>query len=89
MGAYRFPAVANIKDIQAFEQMDKVNEEVAEANDAYITESNERFVEELLDVIHAIETEIRIVMPDPEKVEEARQRVIEKNARRGYYGVSK
>ena len=86
MEVYRFPKFAYLDDAEAVEQLAKMDEEVSEAMDAFILESNERFVEECLDAIHAIENMIRKVEPDEKKVGEIMDNVMEKNRERGYYG---
>lgn len=100
MSIYRFPAMKPeaLGDPQA--QLGKIEDEAIEAIQAcgnaglmalehgYASEEFEdamtNYGMELLDIIHATETALRMEFTD-EEVEELRARVIEKNARRSYY----
>lgn len=90
MSIYRFPAMVTDNNLR--DQMQKILTELKEAKSAEIRyrcggrEETEKLalLMELLDIIHATETAIRIEYTEDE-VEIGRQKVIEKNARRGYY----
>lgn len=92
MSAYRFPPMARVDGIDAYEQLGKVKDELREAKAAYYAHKygepdggkREAYGMELLDVIHATETALRMEFDDDE-VERLRAGVIYKNARRGYY----
>lgn len=86
MSVYRFPPIA-IKPKSLADQIDKLYEEVGEVWDAFIDQAGVEVIGmELLDIIHAVETALRMEFEDSE-VEELRAKVIEKNGRRGYYGT--
>ena len=85
MSIYRFPAMANINMFETLEQLKYIERELQEAYAANFDKERQAYGMELLDVIHATETALRMEFTDQE-VEELRARVIEKNARRGYYG---
>lgn len=90
MSVYRFPAV--VTDNSLKDQMEKIKSEYREAKRAEICYrcggrediDKESLGMELLDLIHATETAIRMTFSDQE-VEELRAKVIDKNARRCYY----
>ena len=100
MSIYRFPAIDGLEDFTPDDQFHKIVEEVKEVkldkwklslevhNPDSTVESlwklHDELGMELLDVIHACETMLRMNFDD-EEVEELRARVIEKNARRMYY----
>ena len=85
MSVYRFPPIA-VKPKSFAEQVDKLYEEVDEVWDAYIDHvSVEAIAMELLDVIQAAETGLRMLPLDDEQIEELRADDIKKNAMRGYY----
>ena len=100
MSVYRFPAIDGLEEFTPDDQFHKIVEEIKEVKQAKwklsleihnpdstidaVGELFDEFGMELLDVIHACETMLRMNFED-EKVEELRARVIEKNARRGYY----
>ena len=96
MSIYRFPAFKTNNDMTLREQMEKIKTEWKEAKSAeirYRCNGKERIEKtalgmELLDIIHATETALRMDYTE-EEVEELRTKVIEKNATRGYYQVSK
>lgn len=95
---YRFPAMAKIKEWTFEQQLEKLREEIAEVEDAYeligrvspYTAPEDILVRrislgiELLDVIHACETALRMGFSD-EKVIALKDSVIAKNRERGYY----
>lgn len=94
MSVYRFPALVVDEDCNLKTQINKVKSELAEAKRAEITYRcagrgkihKTALGVELLDIIHAVETALRMEFDDAE-VEELRAKVIEKNGRRGYYGT--
>lgn len=94
MSIYRFPAV--VTDNTLREQIDKIKTEWREAKSAEIRyrcggrEAIEKQAlgMELLDIIHAVETALRMEYTE-EEIEELKAKVIEKNANRGYYKVVK
>ncbi len=95
---YRFPAMAKLGERTLEQQMAKVREEVAEAEEACglvarvspYTAPEDVLVRiigfgmELMDVIHAAETALRMSFT-PDEVKEFREAVIERNRKRGYY----
>lgn len=97
---YRFPPMKNLDEVTAAEQLDKLREEVEEAVEAncalYTLESTEgyfsdqaceaalRYGMELMDVVHAAETALRIDFAECE-IEGIRAEVEKKNRERGYY----
>lgn len=94
-GFYRFPSMANIGDLTTEGQAAKIFEEAYEAKSAqafwcYGNGSGDEDADriaygmELMDVIHAAETALRMGFSD-EQVDSLRELVIEKNATRGYY----
>lgn len=100
-GFYRFPAMARLKELSAEAQAVKIREEADEAFNAlcdglWDCDTGEPRVEmgeadrtaygmELMDVIHAAETALRMEFSDAE-VDGLRMALIRKNQRRGYYG---
>lgn len=103
MSIYRFPAIADLPDNLDI-QLNKILEEYKEMMEAYYdmlhakadygigskeyNKAREHFGIEILDSEHALESLQRIEFKDKE-VEEQRAKVIDKNARRMYYQVSK
>ena len=99
-GFYRFPAMAKLGEFTNEEQAEKVWDEATDAFNALLdslwdcdtlTRREEMsdsdrtaYGMELMDVIHAAETALRIEFSDVE-VDGLRELVIEKNATRGYY----
>lgn len=100
-GFYRFPAIAKLDGATLEHQVTKVCCEACEALDAmrdclwdYDTGTRREEMREadrtaygmeLMDVIHAAETALRMEFSDAE-VDGLREAVEEKNRRRGYYG---
>lgn len=86
MSVYRFPAIANPPVIFA-NQLRKIDEEIHEVWDAYTKGCSDSTVGiELLDVIQACETALRMLPRlSEDDVEELRAKVIEKNLNRFYY----
>lgn len=96
---YRFPAMAKLDEWTNAQQMDCIKRERCEADDALldyeldkpyplpdcIEESRNNYGMELMDIIHATETALRMEFTD-EEVAKLREDVIEKNRKRGYYG---
>ena len=89
---YTFPAI--VTDATPNEQVDKINEELTEFrcasklfsfdNDGKFDPLNANACVELLDVVHACETMLR--MYDQDIVGACAHIVMAKNAARGYYG---
>lgn len=100
-GFYSFPAMARLGEQNAEAQAVKIREEADEAFNAlcdglWDCDTGETRVEmgeadrtaygmELMDVIHAAETALRMEFSD-EEVDRLRNMVESKNAARGYYG---
>lgn len=100
-GFYRFPAMARLGEWTNEEQAEKVWDEAAEAfnslrdglwdyntgerRDGMSDADRTAYGMELMDVIHAAETALRMELSD-EEVDALRDAVIEKNRERGYYG---
>lgn len=87
--SYSFPPAKLIppEGLTRAGQADQIVEEAAEVYaEAALDERGlpERYIEELLDCIHACETALREF--DPEAVGGVADAVVEKNAARGYYG---
>lgn len=82
---YRFPAIKGLEEFDNSEQIEKIDSEVEEVSRAYFGELNDAaFGIELMDVIHAAETALRMNFTD-EEVENMHQLTISKNKKRGYY----
>lgn len=94
---YRFPAIACIEEPSNTRQADKIYEESLEVCGAQLSyemaerygnpiihKIRENYGMELMDVIHAAETALRMEFSDAE-VDGLREAVEEKNRRRGYY----
>lgn len=86
MSVYRFPPMANMESQTVQKQLDKIAEELEEASNAYEYETNDQFGVELMDIIHATETLLRMHFTNDE-VDRYRAAVVFKNARRAYYEV--
>lgn len=83
---YRFPAMAKLSEWDNSDQIIKIEEETDEVSRAYHgNEGNIPYGVELMDVIHAAETALRMEFTD-EEVEHLHALTIEKNRKRGYYG---
>ena len=82
---YQFPKISNPNGLT--NQLVKIETEAAEAVDAYAAcEGDVRVAEELMDVIHAAETALRMLGFQPLVVDAIKEGVILKNKARGYYG---
>lgn len=82
---YRFPAIKGLEEFDNSEQLEKIGSEVEESRDAYFGAPNGvAFGIELMDVIHAAETALRMNFTD-EEVENMYQLTISKNRKKGYY----
>lgn len=85
-GFYRFPAMEKLSEWDNADQIEKIEEEANEAHRAYYDCDTEiAYGVELMDVIHAAETALRMNFNDSE-IESLRNLAIEKNRKRGYYG---
>lgn len=83
---YRFPAMEKLSEWDNSDQIAKIEEEVEEASKAYYAVDNEiPYGIELMDVIHAAETALRMNFSDSE-IANLHSLAIEKNRKRGYYG---
>lgn len=89
---YRFPAVRSDMTASRSYQASKINEEVEEAIEALSDyrsrpsgKARAAYGMELMDVIHAAETALRMEFNDAE-VDGLCDAVEKKNRRRGYYG---
>lgn len=82
---WQFPPIAEQPKI--YQQLAHVRAEAREAEKAeFYNEGNERIAEELMDVIHAAETALRLLPFDELELDRIKRGVVEKNDRRGYYG---
>ena len=84
MSIYRFPAIKNYNAFTNTEQLKYIEGELREAYSANYDKERQAYGMELLDVIHATETALRMEFSEQE-VEELAAKVREKNAKRGYY----
>lgn len=86
MSVYRFPKHQSVDEYSQRQAHEKIGEELLEAVASYSCnyDVTEEYGMELMDVIHATETAIRMMFTD-EEAEELRAKVIAKNANRGYY----
>lgn len=85
MGFYRFPAMAKLGEWDNSDQIAKIDEEVEEVRDAYYSSDNEiAYGVELMDVIQATETALRMNFSENE-ITHLHELAIEKNRKRGYY----
>lgn len=82
---YRFPAMVGLNEWDNAQQIEKIDEEANEAQRVYYESDNEiSYGVELMDIIHAAETALRMNFNDSE-VSHLHELVIEKNRKRGYY----
>lgn len=85
---YQFPAIAEPEDLP--KQLQHVKAEAQEAIDAYYEElSPWTLATELMDVMHAAETALRVLGMHEVMLSGVKAGVIVKNERRGYYGEAK
>ena len=94
---YRFPAMAKLGELTNEQQVSKLLDECAEAEKSLLdyevairlgeqaTADRAAYGMELMDVIHAAETALRMEFSD-EEVDGLCDAVEKKNRRRGYYG---
>lgn len=81
---YNYPRIKFVESSTIFEQLRHVESELQEIKDAFC---DEKFIEEIVDLHHSVETLIRILMEqEGVDIEKYRRAVIEKNRKRGYYG---
>lgn len=84
---YQFPKICNPSGLTS--QLVKIESEAAEAVDAYAAcEGDLRVAEELMDVIHAAETALRMLGIQPFVLNAVKAGVISKNEERGYYDAA-
>ena len=82
---YQFPAIAEPEELP--KQLQHVKEEAYEAIEAYLNEESEwTLATELMDVIHAAETALRLLGMHESMLNGVKTNVIVKNENRGYYG---
>lgn len=80
---YNYPRVKFVDSNTIYEQLKHVESELQEIKDAFC---DEKFIEEIVDLHHSVETLIRILMEqEGVDIEKYRRAVIEKNRKRGYY----
>lgn len=86
MSLYRFPKHRSVDEYSVRKAHEKIAEELLEAVSSYSCryDKDEEYGLELMDIIHATETAIRMTFSD-EEAEELRAKAIKKNALRGYY----
>lgn len=84
---YRFPVMAKISEWDFTQQITKLEEEVKEVSSAYLHEGDSNIATgiELMDIIHAAETGLRMLFTD-EEVYHLRALAELKNKKRNYYG---
>ena len=96
---YRFPAMAKLDERDIGDQVNKIRQEVEEADEAGclvarissytapedILLRRTQYGIELMDVIHSTETALRMEFSE-EEVKQIREAVVDKNRKRGYYG---
>lgn len=81
---WQFPPIAEPPSLLM--QIGRIRSEVREVANAKLDgEGNERIAEELMDVIHAAETALRLLPFDELELDRIKRGVVEKNDRRGYY----
>ena len=84
---YQFPRIDGISSLMS--QIVKIETEVSEAIDALAkNEGDLRVAEELMDVIHATETALRMLKFEPFVMNAVKAGVVSKNAARGYYDAA-
>lgn len=84
---YQFPKISNPDGLMS--QLVKIETEVNEAVDASANgEGDLRIAEELMDVIHAAETALRMLGFQPFVINAVKAGVIAKNDARGYYDAA-
>lgn len=83
---YRFPAIDKLGTLDTLTQLEKIDAEVEEAKSAYYSNDfSYDYGVELIDVIHAVETALRMAFDD-EEIDMLWRLVEMKNRKRGYYG---
>lgn len=84
---FQFPKIDNRNGLVS--QLVKIESEAVEAVDAYADcESDLRVAEELMDVIHAAETALRMLPLSDRALNAVKAGVIAKNEERGYYDAA-
>ena len=85
---FQFPQIALTRDT-VVSQLVKIESEAVEAVDAYADcEPDLRIAEELMDVIHAAETALRMLPLSDRELNAVKAGVIAKNEERGYYDAA-
>lgn len=101
MTSYQFPRMKDTDKWDIYDQFAKIKEEVNEAEYACGTYgyvqlttgyaspnaeiARDEYLMELVDIIHCVETALRIEDVTEDEYEEIKRLVIEKNRKRGYY----
>lgn len=80
---YNFPAIVTNNTL--FRQFKKIQEEAHELEGTWEWKNTEATDEEVMDVIHACETYLRIRERQGANIDDIRQQVENKNRIRGYY----
>lgn len=81
---YQFPSIAEPEELP--KQLQHVKSEVDEAIEAYYEEKSPwTIATELMDVIHAAETALRLLEAEGMDLDAIKRGVVEKNQRRFYY----
>lgn len=81
---WQFPPIAEPEDLP--HQILHIKAELLEAAEACGAKNIQHTAEELMDVIHAAETALRLLEAEGMDLDAIKRGVIEKNQRRGYYG---
>lgn len=68
-----------------YDQLQHIQSELKEVEEAYLTEPVERVAEELVDLYISIETAFHIIEDQYIQIGPVMEKVLEKNLRRGYY----
>jgi hypothetical protein len=85
---YNFPATRFANENSLEQQLVHIISEMDEVSQAYNEESPERLTEEIFDLLHSVETAIRMIEKEMGKKDMAKIElsVWKKNLERGYYG---
>lgn len=82
---YTFPPTKFATENTASEQLAHINSELDELIDAHLFKGDKDVVEEALDMIHSIETMLRMYEACGVDIEDMKDHVIAKNRARNYY----
>lgn len=87
---YIFPKIESTNEGSLFNQIDKIKEEVKEFETAFYSDKIERVTEEAVDILHAVETLLRMLeIKYDADIPAAIAAVQIKNRDRGYYSKSR